>query len=148
VEEAPVNIDVILRTKGRAVETVRPGDSVKRVAERLDASGIGALVVSADGGSVDGIVSERDIIREIARHGAEILDWPVRQIMVADVITVSGKDDIADLLTIMTDRRIRHLPVVEDGRLVGIVSIGDAVKHRIEEAEFEARTMRDYIVAG
>jgi len=143
-----VNIDVILKTKGRAVETVRPGDSVKRVAERLDASGIGALVVSADGGSVDGIVSERDIIREIARHGAEVLDWPVRQIMVADVITVSGKDDIAILLTIMTDRRIRHLPVVEDGRLVGIVSIGDAVKHRIEEAEFEARTMRDYIVAG
>lgn len=143
-----MNIDVILKTKGRAVETVRPGDSVKRVAERLDASGIGALVVSADGGSVDGIVSERDIIREIARHGAEVLDWPVRQIMVADVITVSGKDDIAILLTIMTDRRIRHLPVVEDGRLVGIVSIGDAVKHRIEEAEFEARTMRDYIVAG
>jgi CBS domain-containing protein len=148
VEEAPMNIDVILKTKGRAVETVRPDDSVRQVAEKLDARGIGALVVSADGSSVDGIVSERDIIREIARQGAAVLDLPVTSIMVSKVVTVTGKDDIADLLAIMTERRIRHLPVVEQGKLVGIVSIGDAVKHRIEEAEFEARTMRDYIVSG
>ena len=143
-----MNVDVILKTKGRAVETVRPDTSVMQVAARLDAHRIGALVVSADGASVDGIVSERDIIRAIARDGAAVLDWPVSQIMIADVITVTGKDDIAEVLEIMTERRFRHLPIVEAGKLAGIVSIGDAVKHRIEEAEFEARTMRDYIVTG
>lgn len=141
-------VDVILKSKGRAVETVRPDTSVMQVAERLELCRIGALVVSADGATVDGIVSERDIIREIARHGADVLDWPVSRIMIDDVVTVTGKDEVADVLAIMTARRFRHLPVVEEGRLAGLVSIGDAVKHRIEEAEFEARTMRDYIVAG
>lgn len=143
-----MNVDVILKTKGRAVETVRPDATVTQVAMRLATHRIGALVVSADGASVDGIVSERDIIRAIARDGAAVLDWPVSRIMIADVVTITGKDDIAEVLEIMTERRFRHLPIVEDGRLAGIVSIGDAVKHRIEEAEFEARTMRDYIVTG
>jgi CBS domain-containing protein len=143
-----MNVNAILRIKGRAVETVRPDATVMQVADRLDAHRIGALVVSADGTSVDGIVSERDIIRAIAREGAGILDRPVARIMIADVVTVTGDEDVSDVLEIMTDRRFRHLPVVEDGRLAGLVSIGDAVKHRIEEAEFEARTMRDYITAG
>ena len=143
-----MNVNAILRIKGRAVETVRPDATVMQVADRLDAHRIGALVVSADGTSVDGIVSERDIIRAIAREGAGILDRPVARIMIADVVTVTGDEDVSDVLEIMTDRRFRYLPVVEDGRLAGLVSIGDAVKHRIEEAEFEARTMRDYITAG
>ena len=83
-----------------------------------------------------------------SREGASVLDWPVSRIMIADVVTVAGSDEVADILATMTDRRFRHLPVVEDGALTGIVAIGDAVKHRIEEAEFEARTMRDYIVTG
>ena len=143
-----MNIDVILKSKGYAVETIRPDATVKELVERLDACGVGALVVSADGTSVDGIVSERDVIREIARNDAVVLGWPVSRIMIADVVIVSRRDRIADIMEIMTDRRIRHLPVVEDGKLAGIVSIGDAVKHRIEEAEFEARAMREYIVAG
>lgn len=143
-----MNVEAILRTKGREVETVRPDATVMQVAERLTARRIGALVVSADGARVDGIVSERDIIRTLAREGASVLDWPVSRIMIDEVITVSGKDEVADILGTMTDRRFRHLPVVEDGKLAGLVSIGDAVKYRIEEAEFEARTMRDYIVTG
>jgi CBS domain-containing protein len=143
-----MNVNAILKTKGRAVETVRPDATVMQVAERLDARRIGALVVSGDGRRVDGIVSERDIIRTLAREGASVLDWPVSRIMIDDVVTVTGSDEVADILPTMTDRRFRHLPVIEDGALSGIVSIGDAVKHRIEEAEFEARTMRDYIVTG
>ena len=143
-----MNVEAILRTKGRGVETVRPDATVMQVAEQLAVRRIGALVVSADGAKVDGIVSERDIIRTLAREGASVLDWPVSRIMIEDVVTVSGKDEVADILTTMTERRFRHLPVIEDGALAGLVSIGDAVKHRIEEAEFEARTMRDYIVTG
>jgi signal-transduction protein with cAMP-binding, CBS, and nucleotidyltransferase domain len=137
-----------LRKKGRAVATARPDWTVMQVAEQLDAHGVGALVVSTDGRTVDGIVSERDIIRQIARNGVNVLEWPVAQIMISDVVTAQRNDEIADLMAVMTERRVRHLPVVEDGRLVGIVSIGDAVKHRIEEAEFEAQAMRNYIVAG
>lgn len=143
-----MNVDAILKSKGNAVETVRPDWTVMKIAECLDTHGVGALIVSADGETVDGIVSERDVIRQTARHGGAVLDWPVSRIMIADVITVGRKDNIANLMEIMTDRRIRHLPVLEEGKLVGIVSIGDAVKYRIEEAEFEARAMRDYIVAG
>jgi signal-transduction protein with cAMP-binding, CBS, and nucleotidyltransferase domain len=143
-----MNVDAILRKKGRAVATARPDWTVMQVAEQLDAHGVGALVVSTDGRTVDGIVSERDIIRQIARNGVNVLEWPVAQIMISDVVTAQRNDEIADLMAVMTERRVRHLPVVEDGRLVGIVSIGDAVKHRIEEAEFEAQAMRNYIVAG
>lgn len=143
-----MNVDAILKSKGTAVETVRPDQTVTEFVKRLNECAVGALVVSADGETVDGIASERDVIRAIARDGAKILDRPVCDIMNADVVTVQRLDDIAGIMEIMTDRRIRHLPVVEDGKLAGIVSIGDAVKHRIEEAEFEAQAMRDYIVAG
>ena len=143
-----MNVDAILKSKGSTVETVRPDRTVTEFLKRLDECGVGALVVSTDGETVDGIASERDVIRAIARDGAKILDRPVSDIMNAEVVTVRREDDIAGIMEIMTDRRIRHLPVVEDGKLAGIVSIGDAVKHRIEEAEFEARAMRDYIVAG
>jgi signal-transduction protein with cAMP-binding, CBS, and nucleotidyltransferase domain len=143
-----MNVDAILRSKGDAVETARPDWTVMQLVEQLDARRIGALVVSVDGKTVGGIVSERDVIREIARNGAAVLDWPVSRIMIGDVVTVGRQDAVTDVMEIMTARRIRHLPVVEDGRMVGIVSIGDAVKHRIEQAEFEARAMRDYIVTG
>jgi CBS domain-containing protein len=127
VEEAPMNVDVILKSKGRAVETVRPDTSVMQAARRLDTHRIGAVVVSVDGATVDGILSERDIIGAIARDGVAVLDWSVSRIMIDDVVTVTGKDEVATVLEIMTERRIRHLPVVEEGRLAGIVSIGDAV---------------------
>ncbi|MEK9661466.1 MAG: CBS domain-containing protein, partial [Alphaproteobacteria bacterium] len=93
-----MNVNAILTTKGRAVETVRPDATVMQVAERLDARRIGALVVSGDGRRVDGIVSERDIIRTLAREGASVLDWPVSRIMIDDVVTVTGSDEVADIL--------------------------------------------------
>ena len=143
-----MNVATILKSKGNSVETVRPDWTVKRFVEHLDTCGVGALVVSADGATVDGIASERDVIRVIAKRGAAILDRPVSEIMIPDVVTVSRDTAIADAMATMTDRRIRHLPVLDDEQLVGIVSIGDLVKYRIEEAEFEARSMREYITAG
>ena len=105
-------------------------------------SGIGALIVSTDGKHVQGIVSERDVIGLIARDGAEVLDRPVSDIMIRDVVTCSRSDNIAHLMETMTERRIRHLPVIDGDELVGIVSIGDVVKHRIQETEREATALR------
>lgn len=140
-----MNVDAILRSKGNAVETARPNWSVAEVCGRLDELGVGALVVSADGSRVDGIVSERDVIRQIAQGGASTLERPVAEIMIRSVVTCQRSDNIAHLMETMTERRIRHLPVLEDGELAGIVSIGDVVKHRIRETELEANALREYI---
>ncbi|MBO6781677.1 MAG: CBS domain-containing protein [Alphaproteobacteria bacterium] len=143
-----MNVDSILRSKGNAVEYVAPDLSVYDVCSRLYEIGVGALVISRDGQRIDGIVSERDVIRLIARSGADVLDRPVSDIMVRDVVTCTRGDDVVALMEVMTDRRIRHLPVVEDGALVGIVSIGDLVKRRIRESEQEATALREYIATG
>lgn len=143
-----MNVDAILRTKGQAVETARPDWTVAQVCARLDEIKVGALVVSPDGHTVAGIISERDVIRHIARDGPQILDQPVTDIMVHEVFTCTRRDDIAHLMETMTDRRIRHLPVTENDRLIGIVSIGDVVKFRIEETEREASALRQYITTG
>ena len=143
-----MHVAMILKDKGRAVETVRPDTKLMDVARKLAAKRIGAIVVTDRRGEVAGIVSERDIIRALATEGPDSLEWPVAQVMTHDVLTCRDADTIDHLMGLMTARRFRHLPVVNDGALSGIVSIGDVVKHHIAEVEMEASAMRDYIATG
>ena len=143
-----MNVDAILRNKGNAVETARPDWNVAQVCQRLNELEVGALLVSKGGQSVNAIVSERDVINHIAKEGAAVLDRPVSDIMIHDVVTCTRDDDIAHLMETMTERRIRHLPVVENDVLIGIFSIGDVVKYRIQETEYEAKALRDYIITA
>ncbi len=142
-------IEHLLATKGRDVVTVTTGTTIADVVAALREHGIGAIVVSDDDATtVAGIISERDVVRAIADRGAAALDQPVRDVMTADVVTCEPKARIEDLMALMTDHRFRHLPVVDDGRLVGIVSIGDVVKVRVGELAEEARTLHDYVNSG
>ena len=143
-----MNVDAILRAKGAGVETARPDWTVLKAVQKLADLGVGALVVSIDGQRIAGIISERDVMRQIANGGPATLERPVDEVMVREVITCSRDDTVNQLMTVMTERRIRHLPVVDDGLLVGIVSIGDVVKRRIEETEHEAEALRQYISTG
>ncbi|MCB1491595.1 MAG: CBS domain-containing protein [Rhodobiaceae bacterium] len=138
----------IVGEKGHTVVTVLAGDLVSKAVETLGTHKIGAVVVSDGADGVAGILSERDIVRWIAKSGASVLERKVGDLMTSDVVTCTLDDTIADLMGIMTRGKFRHLPVVIDGKLAGIVSIGDVVKYRIAEAEFEARAMRDYIATG
>ncbi len=140
-----MDVATILRSKGSEVTTAPPETSVADIAQILKGQGIGAIVISSDGAQVHGIVSERDILRALADHGAEILDREVSEFMTAGVFTCSPEDRVNDLMAIMTERRIRHLPVTVDGELTGIVTIGDLVKHRLDEIEREADALRSYI---
>ena len=137
-----------LKGKGRSVHTVRPDARLEVVAHTLAAKKIGAVVVSGGGGRIDGIISERDIIRAIAERGAACLTEPVANTMTRTVETCETHDTLEELMSKMTVGRFRHLPVIEDGTLVGIVSIGDIVKHHIAEVELEASALRGYIVAA
>jgi CBS domain-containing protein len=143
-----MNVATILRNKGNAIETIRPDWSVSQACARLTELRIGALVVSEDGRQVDGIISERDVIRHITRAGADILDLQISDIMIHEVVTCTSEDNIAHLMETMTEHRIRHLPVAEDNELIGLVSIGEVVKHRIRETEHEAEALKAYIAAG
>lgn len=143
-----MNVAAILKAKGRSVVTARADDSLEQVAGILAAKRIGAIVVSAGGGRIDGIISERDIIRSIGERGVGCLGEPVQRTMTKTVQTCDVSDTLDELMAKMTAGRFRHLPVVEDGKLVGIVSIGDVVKHHIAEVEMEASALRGYIVAG
>ena len=143
-----MHVAAILKDKGRAVETVGIDATVMDVAARLSAMRIGAVVVTEKDGGVAGIISERDIIRVVGKHGAGALDWPVGEVMTSTVMTCREADTIDQLMSVMTERRFRHLPVMEKGKLAGIVSMGDVVKHRVAEVELEANLMRDYITAG
>ena len=140
-------VSQILRTKGDTVFTITPGEVVGAVAELLHSRKVGALVV-LDAEQVVGIVSERDIVRAVAREGPEALKRPVSDFMTANVLFAEPGETIDSLLTRMTDRRIRHLPVCKAGRLVGIVSIGDLVKWKISEVEAEADGLKAYIAAS
>lgn len=141
-----MHVHSILKAKGSDVATIAPDDTVETASRRLAERGIGALVVSRDGRRPEGILSERDIARGIAVHGARIGAMPVSALMSIEVVTCRPDDDIADIMGVMTARRMRHLPVVSDGQMCGIVSIGDAVKARLEEIEHEAASLREYIV--
>jgi CBS domain-containing protein len=140
-----MRISDVLRVKGDQVVTVRPDADVRHLLDVLAEHGIGAVVVSEDGTTVAGIVSERDIVRALAERGAAVISEPVTAIYTADVYTVDLETQLEDLMRIMTERRIRHLPVVTAGTLSGIVSIGDVVKRRIDELEHERTALTNYI---
>jgi CBS domain-containing protein len=142
-----MNVARIIDEKGRDVVTVAPGKSLAEVAAVLSQKGIGAVVV-VEGGAIRGIISERDIVRALAKHGAEALRKLAVECMTARVITCLPEETIHDVMQKMTSGRFRHLPVVEDGKLAGIVSIGDVVKRRIEEVEREAEQIREYIATA
>jgi CBS domain-containing protein len=143
-----MRISDVLRSKGGEVATVHPDASVADLLARLAERNVGALVVSAQNGNLDGIVSERDVVRRLHTEGAALLSRSVAAIMTADVATCAPADTVEDLMRLMTDRRIRHVPVVSDGRLVGLVSIGDVVKHRMGELEVERSQLESYIVGS
>lgn len=137
----------ILRRKGADTVTVPPDASVNRVVELLREHGYGALVVSSDGTTIEGIISERDIVRALGLR-SDLLDMAVSEIMTSPVITCGPDDRTVGLMDLMTEKRIRHLPVEIDGRLSGLVSIGDVVKHRVSELETEKEVMEEYIHHG
>jgi len=137
----------VLRDKGAQVHTVRADISLEDAARELDQKRVGALVVLDDKGAIIGVVSERDLVREVSRRGPDCLSDAVKTVMSKDVVTALMSETIDEGLARMTDRRIRHLPVIEDGKLAGIVSIGDLVKHRIAAVEAEAAAMQAYIAA-
>ena len=128
-----MNVEVILRNKGRSVTTVAPDARIATAVALLRRHAVGALVVSRDGASVDGIISERDIVTALADHGAATLDLAVADLMSRHVITCRRDDSVADLAALMTDKRIRHLPVVDRGKVIGIISIRDLTKWAAEE---------------
>lgn len=138
----------ILKVKGRNVATARPDDTVQEIASRLSQRKIGAIVIVGDGGAVSGIISERDLIRVIAQQGAKALDMRVIDVMTKDVVVCNEQTSVDEIMELMTRGRFRHLPVVENGALVGIVSIGDVVKHHIAEVELEVSAMRGYFATG
>jgi CBS domain-containing protein len=140
-----MHISDVLRGKGRDVITVPPDTSVRDLLDVLAEFGIGAVVVSADGRSVNGIVSERDVVRALAARGAVILSDEVSAIMTSEVTSASLTDSVDALFAIMTTQRIRHIPVLVDGNLSGLVSIGDLVKHRVLELESERDSLAQYI---
>jgi CBS domain-containing protein len=138
-------IGTILQSKGTGVATVRPQATVSELLARLAELNIGAVVVSEDGVTIAGIVSERDVVRRLHERGAGILNEPVSTIMTVDVRTCPPDANVEDLRHMMTNHRVRHVPVVRGGRLVGIVSIGDVVKCTIEELEVEKEALVGYL---
>lgn len=138
-----MRVETVLHDKGSAVETIRPDAKVLMAVHRMRMQNVGALVVCRDGERVEGVLSERDLVRGLARHGADLLEMSVVAVMSRNVPTCTPDDSLAYVMDQMTRSRQRHLPVVVDGRLCGIVSIGDIVKHRLEEMELEAHVLRD-----
>jgi CBS domain-containing protein len=143
-----MNIAQILNAKGRAVSTARPDATLSEIIGKLAEKKIGAIVIVGDNGKVAGIVSERDIIRRLGVAGAAALDEPVSSAMTATVITCHESSTLEEMMEVMTQGRFRHVPVIEEGSLVGIVSIGDVVKHHVAEVEMEVTAMRDYFATG
>lgn len=141
-------VETILKTKGREVIAVKPGESVASAAETLHRRRIGAALVLDEDGSVVGMLSERDVVRGLALHGGVVLGKRVSDLMTAEVLTCEPGDPVDHIMSIMTERRVRHLPVVRHGKLVGVISIGDVVKHRLAEIESEAQRLREYIATG
>ena len=143
-----MRISDLLRVKGTKVITVTPDTKVRGLLQVLADEKIGAVVVSADGASVDGIVSERDVVRAFAQRGAAVMSEPVTEIYTAQVRTVAPETSLDDVMRLMTEHRMRHAPVVVDGTLSGLVSIGDVVKNRIDELETERTALSDYITTA
>jgi len=140
-----MQVSVLLQAKGSEVVTVGPRDRVAAVLATLAEHHIGAVIVSADGQRIDGICSERDVVRALARHGAAVLEASVDSLMTTKVVSCEPDTTVEQLMATMTDHRIRHVPVLVDGALVGVVSIGDVVKDRIAALEHETQVLHDYI---
>jgi CBS domain-containing protein len=140
-----MQVDNILQSKGMTVYTVLAHAPIAEAVKVLNEHRIGAVVVLADNGGVAGILSERDIVRHLTDNPADLLKRSVREVMTTSVITCTRMASISELMEQMTEHRIRHIPIVEEGELVGIVSIGDVVKRKIEETEQEALALREYI---
>ena len=143
-----MSVGDILKAKGSDVLTIDGDATVADAVARLRDAEIGALVVSPDGQRVDGMLSERDVVAGLADHGAEILDRKVADIMTSRVATCSPEDGVEKVMLEMTQMRARHFPVVEEGRLVGVVSIGEVVKNRLDEVQLEKNVLRDSYIAG
>jgi CBS domain-containing protein len=138
----------ILKQKGQDVISVRRTESITTLSHRLRMARIGAMVVLGEDGALEGIISERDVVHGIAEHGAGCLALMVADLMTQRVITCTPGDSVSRIARIMTENRIRHLPVVEGKALVGVVSVGDVVKNRLEEMSLEASVLRDMAIAG
>jgi CBS domain-containing protein len=143
-----MKVSSILKAKGAHVETTRPDTAVYTVVWDLKLKGIGAFVVSEDGSTVLGLISERDIVRGLTEHSAKLLTLPVSQLMTSPAVTCAPDDTIVAVMARMTRHRVRHLPVIDGGKLCGIVSIGDIVKHRLDELELEANILREKLIAS
>ncbi len=142
-----MNVGGILKDKGRQVETAGPDTSLQDIAAVLGKKKIGALVILNDKGKIAGILSERDIVRAVGEGGFSALKKSASEVMTKKVVSCSESDTVSDLMETMSKGRFRHLPVVMNGQLTGIISIGDVVKQRIAEAEFEAEEMKRYIAS-
>jgi CBS domain-containing protein len=140
-----MNVKAILAAKGGDIIDIEPTADLAAAAKLLSAHRIGAVLIRGAGGRLAGILSERDIVRALSEHGLEALTLPVGQVMTRNVVTCSEDDNCASIMERMTAGKFRHLPVVSKGALVGLISIGDVVKQRVEEIERESEAMRDYI---
>jgi CBS domain-containing protein len=143
-----MNVDAILKTKGDAVITIPPTATIAEAVTLLCQKRIGALVVSANGTEPQGILSERDIVHGLGREGAALLERRVEDLMTKTVVTCAPQDRVADLMALMTERRIRHIPVLRNGKLAGLVSIGDVVKNRLDEIELETTSLKAYVAGA
>ena len=140
-----MTVSLILKRKGGDVVSVRPDAALASVVRTLAEKRIGAVLVTDAAGGVAGVLSERDVVRALAAHGPGALDMPVSAFMTAEVISATPSDTIEHVMETMTVGRFRHVPIIDGGRLVGIVSIGDVVKRRIDDAEHEAQALREYV---
>ena len=143
-----MNVDAILKVKGDAVLTIRPTATIAEAVTLLCQKRIGALVVSANGTEPVGILSERDIVHGLGREGVSLLERRVEDLMSKAVVTCGPHDRVADLMALMTERRIRHIPVMRGGKLAGLVSIGDVVKNRLDEIELETSSLKAYVAGA
>jgi CBS domain-containing protein len=143
-----MHVESILKHKGNQVATVAADATVKAAAILLHGRRIGALIITDAQHAIVGILSERDVVAAVAQRGERALELRVSDVMTREVVTCAPDDTIRHIMAVMTSRRIRHIPVVVDGQLAGIISIGDVVKSRIEETELEAQMLRDYVMAG
>ena len=143
-----MHVSAILKNKGATIITIRPSDTVGAVTQLLHVNRIGAVLALDEAGDIAGIVSERDIVRGLAIHGAAVLDMPVSDFMTRKVVACQASDTVASIMERMTQGRFRHMPVVEGRQLVGFISIGDVVKHRVEEYAHEVESLREYVAGG
>jgi CBS domain-containing protein len=143
-----MHVAQILRTKGKAVTTVAPELRIAEVVETMTRRRIGAVLVTSGENEVAGILSERDVIQGLANRGAHLLEMRVSEIMTKEVVTCTPDNTVEEIMRVMTNRRVRHIPVLEGGRLCGIISIGDVVKNRLEELSAESDMLRNYIAGA